>query len=308
MAARSGIAAKVARSGIPVTPERARRTDEPVVREPDEGIFDRELLERLWRSLSRWAVPVMMAGAYALLAVTSETDVAGKSWMAVGFGFVLVVWFVFRALTETAALSRALSVGDTVRLFELAARYLPRKRRPADRAPFLVGRALAHQLRGEFTEALAALAEARPSPELQPLARAVRIGALVELGRPVDEAAGVEARTTVAPVASAVPVVPAARRSLALTWLAEAELAWRDHQLEVAAPLFARVIDDIRAGGATRAIAHVYAARIAETQGDPAAAARHRTAAATLATPDATWLRRHVVVGDLSPAPAAPAL
>ena len=193
-------------SAIPGALARDPRAPAPSVREPDDWLVDRELLERIWRGLTRWAVPVMMAGAYTLLAVTSETDAAGKAWMAVGFGFVLVVWFVFRALTETAALARALSVGDTVKLFELAARYLPRKRRPVDRAPFLIGRALALQLRGEFAEALATLDEARPTPELQPLARAVRIGALVELGRPLDP-------TTAASLApSAAAPSPAARR------------------------------------------------------------------------------------------------
>jgi hypothetical protein len=74
-------------------------------------------------------------------------------------------------------------------------------------------------------------------------------------------------------------------------WLAEAQLAWRDRDLELADPRLARVIDDIRAGSASRAIAHVYAARIAEIRGDLAGSARHRAAAAQLAAPDAAWLR-----------------
>src|SRR6185295_6902325 len=91
---------------------------------PDDELPDRDLLERIWQILSRWAVPVMMTLAYVLLAVTSDTDTTGKAWMGVGLGFVMVVWFVFRGLTEAAALSRALRVGDTVRLFALADRHL----------------------------------------------------------------------------------------------------------------------------------------------------------------------------------------
>jgi hypothetical protein len=231
--------------------------------------------------LSRWGVPVMMTLAYVLLAVTSDTDIIGKAWMGVGLGFVLVVWFVFRALTETAALSRALRVGDTVRLFALADRHLARTRRPADRAPFLVARGLGHQLRGEFAEALAALDEARPAPDLQPLAQAVRIGALIELGRPTAELVGLVAGATHDRRAPGAPAV---------IWLAEGQIAWRTGELDIAAERLARVIDDIRAGSATRAIAHVYAARTADARGEPAAAARHRAAAGALATPDATWL------------------
>jgi len=189
---------------------------------------------------------------------------------------VLVVWFMFRGLTETAALSRALSIGDVARLQALADYRLARTRRPAARARYLVARAFAHQLRGEFAEALAALDEAQPGPELQPLAAAVRIGALVELGRPTAEARR---------------FVVSALRSPALAWLAEGQIAWRDGDLDTASQRFARVIDDIRAGGATRAIAHVYAARLADAHGDPQAAARHRASAARLAAPGATWLR-----------------
>ena len=235
-----------------------------------------DLIERVWQVLSRWAVPVMMTLAYTLLAATSETNTTGKAWMAVGLGFVLVAWFVFRRLTDAAALARALSVGDTARLFALAEHHLRRKQRPAARAPFLVARAYAHELRGEFAEALAVLEGARPGPELQPLASAVRICALVELGRPAAEARG---------------LVVSAPRAPALGWLAEGQLAWCEGDLAAASQLFARVIDDVRAGSATRAIAHVYAARIADAGGQPAVAARHRGAAGSLAAPGATWLR-----------------
>jgi len=253
---------------------------EPEAAPVGEPGADREFLERAWRSLSRWAVPVMMAGAYTLLAITSDTDTTGKAWMAVGFLFVLVVWFLFRALTETAALSRALAVGDVARLFELADRHLARKRRPADRAPFVIARALGFLLRGQFADVLAAVSEVRPAPELVPLAEAVRLAALIELGTPVEPSE----QAAVAPVQGA-------RQPAALIWLGAALAAFRGGELEPAAQQLARVIDDVRAGGAARAIAHVYAARIADTRGDAAAAARHRDAAAALASPGASWLR-----------------
>jgi hypothetical protein len=242
---------------------------------PDHELPDRELLARLWRIVSRWGVPVMMTLAYVLLAATSDTNLTGKTWMAAGLALVLTVWLVFRALTDAAALSRALAVGDVPRLHALADRHLGRTRRPAARARYLVARALADHLRGDHAAAVAALDQAPPRADLRPLATVIRIAALVELGRPAAE----------------LPAVPASPRAPALAWLADALLAWRAGDLDAAVPLLARVIDDIRAGSATRAIAHVYAARIASARGDDAAAARHRTAAASLASPDATWLR-----------------
>jgi hypothetical protein len=237
-----------------------------------------DLIDRGWGTLSRWVVPVMMTVAYALLAATADTSLGVKAWMAGGLGLVLIAWLVFRALIEAAALSRALDVGDTARLFELADRHLAHRRRPADRARFQVGRGLAHLVRGEHAEALAALDDARPGPELQPLAGALAIAARIELGRPDGDGDrdGLAVRAPRAPW---------------LAWLADGLIAWRAGELDAAAPLLARVIDDIRAGSALRAIAQVYAARIAQARGDPATAARHRAAAAALAAPDAAWLR-----------------
>jgi hypothetical protein len=244
---------------------------------PDHELPDRGLLERVWWFVSRWAVPIMMTGAYLLLAATSDTDAFARALMAAGLGLVMTVWFVFRSLAESAALARALSVGDVARLFALADRHLRHRRRPPSRARFLVARAFAHQLRGDHAAALAALDAAHPGPDLQPLAQTIRIGAFVELGRPASELGDLVVRSP---------------RSPALARLAEGQLAWRAGNLDSAWQQLTRVIDDIRAGSATRAIAHVYAARIADSRGDATAAAHHRAAAAALAAPDAAWLRQ----------------
>jgi hypothetical protein len=235
-----------------------------------------DLIVRGWGTLSRWAVPVMMTLAYALLVATSETNATGQAWMAAGLVLVLVVWFAFRALADAAALSRALSVGDTAALIALADRARARRRPAADARP-RVARGFAQLLRGEHAAALAAFDEAHPGPELRPLVAAARVVACVELGRAID------------------PGDPAAATSASRTpwfgWLADGAIAWRDGRLDAAALVLARVIDDIRAGGALRAIAHVYAARIADARTDAADAAHHRAAAAALAAPDAAWLR-----------------
>jgi hypothetical protein len=82
-----------------------------------------------------------------------------------------------------------------------------------------------------------------------------------------------------------------AHRAPALGWIAEGQIAWCAGELDVAAQRFARVIDDVRAGSAIRALAHLYAARVAEAHGQAQLAVRHRTSAANLAAPGATWLR-----------------
>lgn len=254
-----------------------------------------DLIERAWGALSRWAVPVMMTLAYALLVVTSETDASGKAWMAAGLLLVMAVWFTFRALADSAALSRALSVGDTERLLALADRGLAhrRTRPPAVRARFLVARGLAHLLRGELPAArtaLDALDAARPAPELQPLAATLRLIIQVELAAP--ETAGRLYRADQPDTRGMLDTFPvAAPRAPWLAWLADGLRAQRTGELDAATSLLTRVTHDIRAGSALRAIAHLYIARIADTRHDPATAARHRTAATDLAAPDAAWLR-----------------
>ncbi len=166
--------------------------------------------------------------------------------------------------------------GDTAALRELADRARARPRRAAARARPRIARGFAHLLRGEHAAALAALDEAGPGPELRPLVAAARIVACVELGRAID---------------AGDPAAASAPRTPWFGWLAGGAIAWRAGRLDDAAPLLARVIDDIRAGSAQRAIAHLYAARIADARADPAEAIRHRAAAADLAAPDAAWLR-----------------
>jgi hypothetical protein len=255
-------------------------------------LADRGWTVTAWQLLSRWAVPVMMSLAYVFLAVTSETDATGEAYMAAGLGLVLIVWFVFRALTDSASLARWISVGDTARL--LAPRRLPRR---ADaRAAVRVGRAFAHLLRAEHAEALAALDPVEP-PALAPLATVIRLGALIELGRPAEEVAAAAGSLTASSSNAAAGAVGAsaaavaARAGQSLRWLAEAQLAMRAGQSDQALQLLTRIIDDIRAGTAVRAIAHSYAARLADQRGDRAEAARHRAAAAAMAAPDARWLR-----------------
>ena len=143
----------------------------------------------LWRGLQVWGVPLGMSGAYLLLIWSSDTDTTGKAWMALGFAFVLVVWFVFRMLTTDAALARAISIGDAPRILDLATRYLSSHKGAASRAPYLVARAFAHELRGEWPQALAALDEtdlsALPAAKRAPWAlraASTRIAALIATG------------------------------------------------------------------------------------------------------------------------------
>lgn len=249
-----------------------------------------------WRLLARWAVPLMMTVAYVVLMLTSDTDASGKAWMAIGLGFVFVVWFVFRLVTERAALSRAVAVGDSDRLIELTEKLLAGKRGDAARAELLVFRAMALELRGDWPGALAALEQAklealpsRTRSEMQLVAAGLRVAAYVETKqlalaqRTLDE--------DVAPIAGKLhPRLHAPAHAHAN--LAKGRVLAATGAYEEAAPILQLVIDEVRAGSSQRAVAHFYAARCSTARGDTAGAERHRAKASQLLP--GSWITKSV--------------
>jgi hypothetical protein len=243
------------------------------------------------RLLQSWGVPVMMTGVYGVLMWSSETDNTGKAWMAIGLAMVLVVWWLFRTLTATAALSRSINVGDTKTTLELVDEQLARKKQLAVRARLLVSRARALELRGDWSGVLAALDEADLSAIAEPqraswqiLAASARIGALTETGRVTD------ARRLIAS-----ELTPAAakldrrtdREAFLHIPLANGRLAVAEGAVDTAKPLLQAVLDDVHAGGAVRSLAHFYLARI---ESEPAAA-KHRAEIEKLIADETLWLR-----------------
>jgi len=243
------------------------------------------------RILQSWGVPVMMTGVYAVLMWSSETDNTGKAWMAIGLAMVLVLWWLFRALTAVAALSRSITVGDTGTTLQLVEDQLARKKQPAVRATLLVSRARALELRGDWAGVLAALDEAELArvPEQQRaswqvLAASARIGALVETGEVAD---AIRILATELTPAAAKLDRRSHRESLLHVPLASGRVAAADGRPDEARPLLQAVLDEVHAGGAVRALGHFYLARI---EPEPAAA-RHRAEIVKLIGDETLWLR-----------------
>ncbi len=249
-------------------------------------------METLKRVLQSWGVPVMMTGVYVVLMVVSETSNTGKAWMAIGLGFVFVVWFVFRLLTTQAALSRAVAVGETARVIELTGERLARTKNPAARIPVLVPRAMAFELRGDWEAVRSVLDTLRidAAPESarapwQVLAASVHVGMLVEQGATAEARRVLDAE-----------LLPASKRvdrrlhplPYQYAQLATGRVLAAEGEVAAARTALQSVLDDIRAQAAARAIAHAYLARLADS---PAAAAQHRAEITKLVTDASPWLR-----------------
>ncbi|MFT3697528.1 MAG: hypothetical protein QM831_30575 [Kofleriaceae bacterium] len=222
----------------------------------------------VWEFIGSWFVPVIMSGAYIVLALTSETDATGWAWMSIGLAFVLVLWWLFRMLTRNAAIARALNTGDANALTQI------------DKTP--MGFAIAHEMRADWDKALRQLDRVSPEkPKDQILVDTVKISAYVELG----DVAKARAVLNSMPVDKLNPRLDA---QLALqAELARGKVLGAEHDHEQALVVLDKVIADVRTGQWSRAMANHYAGLAARGAGQADRADLYRAAAAKLAP--AAW-------------------
>jgi tetratricopeptide (TPR) repeat protein len=216
--------------------------------------------------VASWFVPVIMTMAYVVLALTSETDASGWAWMSIGLGFVYVLWWTFRMLTKSAAMSRAVAVGDADRVAEI------------DKRPLHA--AVAFELRGDWARTLEAVRRAHPKkPRDQVAAAMTEISALVETGEIAKARAVLDAiQPTLAKLNERLEGASHIAARLAKGKVLACERANTE-----ALAVLQKVIDDVRTGQRTRATAHHYAARAAAADGQHAVADKHRERATALA-------------------------
>lgn len=229
-----------------------------------------------WRFIASWFVPVIMTMAYVVLALTSQTDATGWAWMSIGLAFVLVLWWMFWILANGAAMTRAVAVGDAERVLEI------------DKRPLHA--AVAFELGGDWAKALSAVRRAHPKkPRDQVVAATTEISALVETGE-IAKAREVVDQTK--------PIVARMNERLEgashiAARLAEGKVLACERKNAEALAMLQKVIDDVRTGQRTRALAHHYAAQAAAADGQHAAADKHRERAKTLA-PQAWFASREI--------------
>jgi hypothetical protein len=200
----------------------------------------------VWVLLASWLVPLMMTGAYIVLIATSEVDATGAAWEGIAFAFVLVLWFLFRILTQHAAMARAVDIGAADEVIELADFQLQRHRSARSRMPFHVYRALAFDILEDWPAALAELDKTQPAGTWRPLALTVKVSALAATGKPE------QARTLFDAELAGRPVTRVMQVDI-LTLLADARVKLAEGETAAAEKVLARLADDIRAGSGIRA-------------------------------------------------------
>jgi hypothetical protein len=233
----------------------------------------------------------MMTSAYIFLAYASDTSNGAKIWMFGGLVFVMLLWWIFRRVTLYASLARALAVGDADHLILLADEQLARRSAPDSRAPFLVYRGLALELRGEWEATLATLHEAGEPKDatLRRLAAAARIAALVET-REIGRAKEIFERELAPSRALLGGPRDVGGPTDLVVRLAEGRICVAAGEYLRGQMLLGTIIADIRAGSAMRATAHRYLARVATAAHDATATATHVAAAAKQAP--TAWVAR----------------
>ncbi len=144
------------------------------------------------KALTSWPVPAAMTVLFLVLVWSSEASMAGSLAAMVGLAMVLVMWALFREMSFHAEITRALAIGDAALAHRLIEVQLARRGK-GRQAPFLVYRAMAHELAGDWTRC-AEDAEAARTGELarggkaswRLAAACLRVGALCELGRTAE--------------------------------------------------------------------------------------------------------------------------
>jgi hypothetical protein len=206
----------------------------------------------VWTLIASWFVPLIMTGAYVALALLADTDAIGLGWFGIGLLFVLCVWYMFRMLTQTAALSRALAVGESDAILEITTHALAQKL-AVGRAQLVLYQAAAYELRGQWPDVLAKVDEAKLGPSskkrLRVLAASLKITALVESGDPARARSVLDAE--LAPIASTLN--PRLDAQLVISSkLARGRVLVAEGKRDDGRAVLQQVIDDVRTGASMR--------------------------------------------------------
>jgi hypothetical protein len=195
-----------------------------------------------------------MVLVYMVFAILSDSNRFDWAWLSIGLAFVLLLWWMFRELTQTAAIARAIAVGDPDAIDEITTHALS--------SPIVVGRgklvlyqAVAFELRGDWPHALDAVARANIGPtadrRTRVLAATVKVASLVETGEVAKARTVLD--TELAPIAKTLsPRMDAQLYLNANLARGRVLVAERDPE---ARTVLQQVIDDVRAGASTREVA-----------------------------------------------------
>jgi len=236
--------------------------------------------KRLFHVTDGIVIPLIIAGAFTLLMLEGQPTGLALFCFILATGVMVGLWNLMRELRAHATATRAAAIGEPDELIALADDQIKRRVRARSRAPFYVYLGLGHQLKGDWDAAEKAFLTAESHKGIRPqwllLAGTARVGLQVERGDAAGARSLYEQRVAAPAQRMSGPGVRLlADEALARVIFAEGDVAR-------ARPMFEKMCNDVRLGPATRASAHWYVARCAETLGDAEAASTHFAAAARL--------------------------
>lgn len=224
--------------------------------------------------LTGWPVPVFLILLFASLISTSDAPPAGIAATYLGLGLVLLLWGVFREYSIHAEIARFLAIG-TGETARKAVEAQLAKRSARRRGPFLIYRAMAHELLGDWGAIEADLADAKPEllrgtgggASWQHIAHCLRIAAWCEQSLQKGGDAQLLARARQTYDEHVAPHAAAATLGSIVATLALGRLLFAEGDLAGAREQLTPLPRNIRLGPAQRAIALHYLARIARAEG-----------------------------------------
>lgn len=229
------------------------------------------------------AAPLLTAGLYAALILSSGAGGPSQAIAALFFVVVLGLWIAFRRLRVHAAASRLVAIGRPDEVAKLVEREVPRRWTSATKAPLHVFAAMGHNLAGEHEQARQAL-----------VTSGIKLGGKDLKGWQVlAAAADIHARTAMGDVKGAkesyargiatAAMMPGSGIVALLASEAEARIALADGDPARARELVAPMAKDIRLGPAARAQVHAIMAQALAAEGDAEGAQAQAAKARALA-------------------------
>lgn len=236
------------------------------------------------RSIAARILPLALGAAFGVFIILADVPWWAKVLGFVALGAATFVYSAVRELKTHVRVRQHAALGDPDSILAITETELTRRRRPRARLPFVIYRANALQMKGEWDESLELLERARldvvggkARRHWEFLHAHSLLGALLhtgEIGPARELLAG-----RIEPMARRLPE-PLATLSLDE---ANARVAFFLGKLADSKARFERLIADERVPSSSRAMYHYYLARIARAQSRPDEAEQHAATAAKLA-------------------------
>jgi hypothetical protein len=230
------------------------------------------------RNIVSWIILVVLAVSFVVLAQTAGSSGVAIAVAALGFFFVLGLWFLYREFSLHGSLSRSISVGEPDEVWQTIGTTPPRRIGLRGSMPMALYQAMAFDQEGKFQQAIDVL-QAHPlvgaAQRWATLSMCIKAGVYAHLDPP-------SGRRLHTQLGSSSQIRPRSSEAV-LAQLADGRLLVAEKNYDQAITVLLPLSREIQLGPAPRAIAHYCLMQSYQETGDAENMQKHRREAGKLA-------------------------